>query len=137
MPEQSRQLLDESPPRISPSHRPGTPSNDARSKRKLDAVANAASLPSKRKRKVPEKEITLPKPPQVVAVSSIPLRPFEGRHLQSINSPNLKQVQNVQLLVMETRTLRVHPRPTCHTISYPPPPHTLACLVTKHISSRK
>ncbi|KAF5351246.1 hypothetical protein D9756_008445 [Leucocoprinus leucothites] len=68
MPEQSRQLLDESPPRASPARRIGTPLGDARNKRKLEAVANAASLPTKRKRNnVPEKETMPPKPVQVVA----------------------------------------------------------------------
>jgi paired amphipathic helix protein Sin3a len=68
MPEQSRQLLDESPPRASP--RTGTPLNEARNKRKLDAVASSMSLPPKRKRRAPEKEIVPPKPVQVIAVST-------------------------------------------------------------------
>lgn len=68
MPEQSRQFPDESPPQDSPVQRTETPLNDARSKRKLDAVANAASLPAKRKRKIPEKESVPLKPAQVVAV---------------------------------------------------------------------
>lgn len=76
MPEQSRQLLDESPPRASPSHRTETPLNEARNKRKLDAVASSVSLPAKRKRRIPEKEVVPPKPVQVVAVSTTMLAIF-------------------------------------------------------------
>jgi len=68
MPEQSRQFPDELPLQDSPVQRTETPLNDARTKRKLDAVANAASLPAKRKRKIPEKESVPLKPVQVVAV---------------------------------------------------------------------
>jgi paired amphipathic helix protein Sin3a len=67
LPEQSRQLVDESPPRASQT---GTPLNEARNKRKLDAVASSMSLPPKRKRRAPEKETVPPKPVQVIAVST-------------------------------------------------------------------
>ncbi|KXN85581.1 Paired amphipathic helix protein pst1 [Leucoagaricus sp. SymC.cos] len=98
MPEQSRQLLDESPPRASP-HRTGTPLTDARNKRKLDTVANAASLPTKRKRKVPEKEMVPPKPVQVVALKLQPSseRANQGYGNKNVAGPSSPQMAHNQL----------------------------------------
>jgi len=100
MPEQSRQLPDELPPQVSPVQRTETPLNDARTKRKLDAVANAASLPAKRKRKIPEKESVPLKPVQVVAVR---IALISSLYLITIHRQNLIQVQSVPLLDMETK----------------------------------
>jgi len=100
MPEQSRQLPDELPPQVSPVQRTETPLNDARTKRKLDAVANAASLPAKRKRKIPEKESVPLKPVQVVAVR---IALISSLYLITIHRQNLIQVQSVLLLDMETK----------------------------------
>ncbi|KAF9445685.1 hypothetical protein P691DRAFT_805298 [Macrolepiota fuliginosa MF-IS2] len=100
MPEQSRQLLDESPPRASPSHRTGTPLNEGRNKRKLDAVASAASLPTKRKRKVQEKEAVLPKPVQVVTPKPIASseRTTIGYGNKNIAGPSSPHMPHSQLL---------------------------------------
>ncbi|KAJ3571279.1 hypothetical protein NP233_g3851 [Leucocoprinus birnbaumii] len=101
MPEQSRQLLDESPPRASPAQqRTGTPSQDARNKRKLDAVANAASLPTKRKRnKVPEKEVIPPKPAPTTAPKPQPSseRTTLGYGNKSIAGPSSPHMAHNQL----------------------------------------
>lgn len=114
MPEQSRQLIDENPLQASPSYRTGTPVNEARNKRKLDAVASSTSLPAKRKRKVPE-ELIPPKPVRVVTVS-VCSSSKNDQNLINGNSLNLLPVWNAQRLDMGTKILQGHLRPICHTI---------------------
>ncbi|KAG6829244.1 hypothetical protein H0H87_012148 [Tephrocybe sp. NHM501043] len=112
MPERSQSNLDDPLPT-----RTGTPSADARGKRKLDTVANNASLPQKRKRKAAEKSERETVPSRPSASSSKVKKP---KHAVG---QDLTPSSYSKIIVPPSppRQARLPPQPPPPPIRMPPP----------------